>query len=118
MPERVGGHILLLDGDGPAIAEAADIVEAFHAEDADAARWVAVPITRLDPAFFDLRSGVAGDIAQACANYRIGLAIVGDIAGHIAASRPFAAFVRESERGRHIRFVADEAELRTRLGNG
>ena len=63
-----------------------------------------------------LRSGVAGELVQTCANYKIRLALVGDISDHIAASQALDAFVRESNRGRHVWFVSDEAELRTRLG--
>ena len=88
-------------------------MELFYAD--DEAQWIAVPVERLDPAFFDLRSGLAGDIVQACANYRIGLAVVGDVSDRVAASEALAAFVRESNRGQSIWFVADEDELGQRV---
>ena len=109
----MSARVLSLPADGPAISSGADVVELMYGDGAD---WLAVPVTRLDPVFFDLRSGLAGDIVQKCANYRIGLAVVGDISGHVAASEALSAFVTESNRGRHTWFVADEAELRQRLG--
>jgi hypothetical protein len=109
--------IFHLPPDGPILGSAAAVVELAYSEAADGARWIVVPVERLDAAFFDLRSGVAGEMAQVCANYRIGLAFVGDISGHIAASRALGAFVSEANRGRHVWFVADEAELDRRLGD-
>ena len=38
---------------------------------------VAMPADQLEPASFDLRSGVAGDILQVSANYRMRLGISG-----------------------------------------
>jgi hypothetical protein len=112
----MSARVLHLSPDGPAIGTTADVVELSYAEGAEEADWIAVPVGRLDAAFFDLRSGVAGDLVQACANYGIRLALVGDITDHVAASQAFGAFAGESNRGRHVWFVADEAELQRRLG--
>ena len=101
--------------DGPPLASGADVLELIHEQAADA-DWIAVPIARLDPAFFDLRSGLAGDVVQRFVNYRIGLAIVGDIDEHLGGSTALRDFVREANRGRQIWFVADETELAERLG--
>ena len=66
-------------------------------------------------ASFDLRSGVAGEIAQKFVNYRLKLAIVGDLIDHLARSEALRAFVRESNRGRQLWFVETPAELAERL---
>ncbi len=100
--------------DGPALASRADALGLIHEEGAEA-DWIAVPVARLHPAFFDLRSGLAGDIVQTFVNYRIGLAVVGDIAEHLGGSPALRDFVLEANRGRQILFVADEAELRAQL---
>ena len=100
--------------DGPALAGGADVLGLIHEQGADA-DWIAVPVSRLDPAFFDLRSGVAGDVVQRFVNYRIGLAVVGDIGEHLGGSTALRDFVREANRGRQVWFVADEAELAARL---
>ena len=60
-------------------------------------------------------SGVAGEIAQKCVNYRIGLAVLGDVSEAVARSVPLRDWIRESNKGRHIWFLADAAELAERL---
>ena len=47
--------------DGPLLRTGADALELIFADDAD---LLVVPAQRLDPAFFDLSSGVAGEFAQ------------------------------------------------------
>ncbi|KJK59384.1 DUF4180 domain-containing protein [Saccharothrix sp. ST-888] len=79
------------------------------------ADWVAVPVGRLTDDFFRLRTRIAGDIVQKFVNYRLGLAIVGDISHHLDASTALRDFVRESNRGTQLWFVPDIEALRTRL---
>jgi hypothetical protein len=58
---------------------------------------------------------VAGEVVQKFVNYRLRLAIVGDLTTHLAVSAALRDFVRESNRGRQLWFVADDAELDARL---
>ena len=74
-----------------------------------------VPVARLAPEFFVLTSGVAGAVVQKFVNYRVRLAVVGDVSGFVAESTALRDFVREANRGRQTWFVADEAELAGRL---
>ena len=111
----VHAGVFVVGEDGPLVASEADALGLLYADSADEADWIAVPVARLDPAFFDLRTGLAGAVAQKFANYRVGLAVVGDIGAHVAASAALRDFVRECSRGRQVWFVADEAELRERL---
>ena len=76
---------------------------------------VAVPVDRLSPEFFQLRSGLAGSIAQKLVNYRITLAIIGDIAAYLDASNALRDWVRESNRGDELWFVPDDGALAARL---
>src|SRR5688572_23893430 len=55
------------------------------------------------PAFFDLRTGMAGEILQKFTNYRVRLAIVGDFAQ--PASNSLRDFIRESNQGRQVNFL-------------
>jgi hypothetical protein len=110
-------HVFHVDADGPAVATGGDALELIYDDRAQGADWIAVPITRLDPAFFDLRSGVAGDLAQKFANYAQRLAVVGDIGAYLGTSDALRDFVRESNRGGQVWFVADEAELDARLSD-
>ncbi len=108
--------VLVLHADGPPIAgdhEALDLVVA--AAEADAG-LVAVPVERFDERFFTLSSGVAGAVLQKLVTYRVRLAVVGDVSGHVARSTALRDLVRESNRGHDAWFVADLAELETRLG--
>ena len=108
-------NVFRVDSDGPKVASEADALGLLYAEGADEAEWIAVPAERLDPAFFDLGSGLAGGVLQKFANHRVGLAVVGDISAHVAASPALRDFVREANRGRQVWFLADEAELQARF---
>jgi hypothetical protein len=77
--------------------------------------WIVVGADALSERFFDLRTGTAGAIVQRLVNYRLHLAIVGDVDGHRAASTAFAAFSVEANRGGQLWFVADLEELERRL---
>ncbi|UUY04411.1 DUF4180 domain-containing protein [Svornostia abyssi] len=114
----MSASVFHVPADGPATGSTADALGLLYADGAEEADWIAVPVARLDPAFFDLRSGLAGEVVQTLANYRVGLALVGDVTEHVAGSRALGDFVRESNRGRQLWFVTDEAELRARLGLG
>ena len=113
--ESTGIRVLHIAAEGPTIStpdHAADLVGdawAHHAE------LVAVPVERLDPAFFDLSTGIAGEITQKLVNYRLRLAIVGDIGKHVEVSAALRDYVWESNRGAHVWFLADDAELEAKL---
>ena len=58
--------------------------------------------------FFDLKSGIAGEILQKFSNYRVRLAIVGDFSKY--KSKSLNDFMVESNKGRHINFVTSVPE--------
>ncbi len=58
--------------------------------------------------FFELRSGVAGEILQKFSNYRMKLAIIGDFSA--IKSNSLRDFIRESNNRRIISFVASLSE--------
>lgn len=69
---------------------------------AEATAGVCLDETRVSPVFFDLRSGVAGDVLQKCANYGYRLAVVvPDPARHGAR---FVELVREHQKHPLVRF--------------
>jgi hypothetical protein len=53
--------------------------------------------------FFNLRTGLAGEILQKISNYRMKLAIIGDFTN--IKSKSLQDFIRESNRGNMIFFV-------------
>jgi hypothetical protein len=110
-----GSRVLRLAADGPALAGGQDVLDVLGEAFGTGAEVVVVPAGRLDPRFFSLRTGVAGEIVQKFVTYGLRLVVEGDIAHHLEASESLRAFVREADRGRHTWFVADAAELDTRL---
>lgn len=68
---------------------------------------------QLPAAFFDLSTGLAGDVLQKFANYRLRVAIVGGFAE--GGSESLRAFVREANRGDQVAFVADRETAIERL---
>ncbi|GAA3393040.1 DUF4180 domain-containing protein [Cryptosporangium minutisporangium] len=110
-----GLRVLVVDAAGPVLRDEHAVMDLIGDAFAGRADWVAVPVERLGPEFFRLRSGVAGAVAQKFANYRVGLAVVGDVAEYVAASDALRDFVRECDRGRQLWFVPDVAALEARL---
>ena len=113
--DSTGIRVLHLETEGEPIStpdDASDLVGTAWSHNAN---MVAVPVERLDPEFFRLRSGIAGEITQKFVNYRLRLAVVGDIAELVDASDALRDFVWESNIGEQIWFVADEAALAEKL---
>jgi len=65
------------------------------------------------PGFFDLKTGIAGEILQKFSNYRVQLAIVGDFSKH--NSKSLRDFIYESNKHGHINFVESTEEAYTKL---
>ncbi len=116
MIEAVAGvRVLIVDPEGPAIATERDGTGLIGDAMGEGADWLAIPVARLSDDFLKLSTGLAGAILQKAVNYRVNVAVVGDIAAKTAASKPLHDFVGESNRGRHVWFVRDLADLRARL---
>lgn len=62
---------------------------------------------QLTPNFFELRTGLAGEILQKYTNYGMKLVIVGDFVD--VRSKSLRALVLESNRGRQVAFMPDRA---------
>ncbi len=58
----------------------------------------------ITPKFFDLKTGLAGDILQKFSNYNTRLAIVGDFAKY--ESKSLRDFIRESNKYGRVNFVS------------
>ena len=104
-----------LDRSGPAISDGQAVVDVIGEAWAQEADLVVVPVERLAPAFFQLSSGVAGEVLQKFVTYGFRVAVVGDIGAHLAASSALRDFVRESNAGHHVWFVPDRPALDARI---
>jgi hypothetical protein len=104
-----------LGGQGPPIETERDALDVLSAGWSARADLVAIPVSRLAPEVFTLANGKLGAMLQKFTNYRMRVAIVGDLAAPLTASGALRDFVRESNRGLGIWFVADMAALAARL---
>ena len=113
--ERWGGTtVLVADEAGPALDGRAfrDLIGDAMGEGAD---LLAVPVARMAPDFWELASGVAGDLLQVTVNYGVVLAIVGEVpepSRLVAGVRGAGARV---ERGSQHWFVPSLDALRAML---
>ena len=69
--------------------------------------------TNLRPEFFELRTGMAGEILQKFSQYSVKLAIIGGFEKN--KSKSLKAFILESNRGNQIFFVPDRDTAIARL---
>ncbi|MET4084112.1 hypothetical protein ABIB40_004086 [Pedobacter sp. UYP30] len=63
----------------------------------------------ITPDFFDLKNGIAGDILQKFAQYRMQLTIVGDFSKY--TSKSLKDFIYESNKGNQINFLSSTKEI-------
>lgn len=110
-----GEPVYVLEEDGPAIASEGDLVAILGDVLASGAQTVVIPVPRLAPDFFVLRTGLAGAIVQKLVNYRRRVVVLGDVSAAVASSTAFADWVRESNRRSELWFVRDLAELEAKL---
>ena len=97
-----------LDGENAAL----DLIGDAMGRDAQV---VAVPAERVAEEFFLLRSGIAGAVMQKFVNYRLRLAVVGDVSRHVTGSTALRDFVHETNQGSHVWFLPDFDALDEKL---
>ncbi len=110
-----GVHVLQCAADGAPIRTARDATDLISKAWEERAQVLAIPVERLDPDFFQLRTGVAGEIVQKFATYKMRVAIVGDITRYIDESKSLRDLVRETNRGDQLWFVANRDEIAEHL---
>jgi hypothetical protein len=100
------GLIIATIGDGT------DLIGNLYYQDFDKAIIYEKNIT---PDFFDLKTGIAGEILQKFSTYRMRLAIVGDFSQYPGKS--LKDFIFESNKIGRINFLGTMAEALDRLSN-
>lgn len=68
---------------------------------------------QLNPSFFDLKSGLAGEILQKCSNFRVRLTIIGDFSD--VSGKSLRDFIYESNKGKLVNFVGTVAAALERV---
>jgi len=113
---KSGGKVVVQNFDIQLFNDAKIVIDyAVHVERVHGCRNNAIYKEMFDESFFDLSSGLAGEIAQKLVNYGFRLAIIGDFSGY--TSNSLKAFICESNKGSHLYFVADEDEALKKLGD-
>lgn len=108
---EVNGHkIAIMEGGGVLIADPQGALDMMMTVKYETGGVDALVIKKEEIAedFFKLSTRLAGEVLQKFINYNTKLAIVGDFSGY--TSKSLADFIRESNRGKDIFFVATEDE--------
>jgi predicted deacetylase len=111
-----GVPVLVVPSDGPRLESDSDAVDLIAKALEHGAEVVLLPAEQLTDDFFNLRTRRAGEFVQKFVNYRLRLAILGDISRHLVESSALRDFVAETNRGGQLWFVATTQELDQRLG--
>ncbi len=98
-----------------AISETQDFLDLMGNLVLENCNRVIIHEVNLNPDFFRLPTGLAGDILQKASNYRIKLAIIGDFSKY--SSKNLQDFIRESNRGNRIFFVSNISEALYKITN-
>lgn len=107
--ERRGARIAELSATEAVIASPQDILDVIGELWGREVDSLVLHERNVAPEFFDLSTGLAGEILQKCVGYGLRFALVGDFSRY--PSESLQAFIRESNRGGRIRFAdtVDEA---------
>ncbi len=111
-----GLTIVEVAADRHSICRGQDVLELLGNKDTQGVRLWILHEQALSPAFFDLSSGVAGEILQKFSNYRLKVAIVGEFDHR--KSKSLQAFIGESNRGGEVLFVKTVEQAKSALLSG
>jgi len=98
---------------GTVIGQTQDALDLMANADYLGARKIMIREEQLDPAFFDLKTGMAGEILQKFTTYHVELAIIGDFSKYPGKS--IRDFIFESNRYGKINFVSSREEAIKKL---
>jgi hypothetical protein len=111
---KVNGHsIAEIFSEDVVINSVQDALDIMANASEQAVNRIIVHEKQLTPAFFDLRTRLAGEILQKHANYRVKVAIVGEFDKF--ESKSLQAFIVESNRGELVFFVPNREAAIARL---
>lgn len=102
--ERAGSRVAVITSEEVLLANAQDALDLMadvkYLHDCDK---ILLHKTHASESFFDLSTGVAGEILQKFTNYHIRIAIVGDYSGY--TSKSLKDFIYESNKGKKVLFL-------------
>jgi len=74
---------------------------------------IIIQAKNITPDFFDLRTGIAGELLQKYSNYRVRLAIVGDFSKY--SNKNLKAFIFESNKLGQVSFIGTLSDALERI---
>lgn len=108
-----GAKIAEITSDSETIRTTEDLLDILADAGYNGSTGLIVHSATLSNDFFDLRTGLAGEILQKFSNYRMKLAIIGDFTD--IKSKSLRDFIRESNTRGTINFVASPGEAIEKL---
>jgi hypothetical protein len=90
------------------ITSASDILDIMGEAGSQGCSGIIIHSESFSRDFFDLSTGVAGEILQKFSNYRMRLAVVGDFSS--LKSKSWRDFIRETNRGNTVSFLSSVEE--------
>lgn len=109
-----GTDIAIVESDGVIVQNAQDALDLLATLGyVHQCRKAAFDKASIAEDFFDLRTGLAGEVMQKFVNYGFAAAICGDFTGY--TSKSLRDYMYECNQGRHLLFVADRQEGVDRL---
>lgn len=106
-------EIALVEAEGNIFRTVQDMLDVMGDCAWNGAEIMIIQESHLAPEFFDLKSGLAGEILQKFSNFRMKLGIIGDFSKYESSS--LRDFMRESNRSGTIFFVSNFEELLHKL---
>lgn len=100
---RNGAQIAEVTAEGRIIQNAADGLDLLGNVYYQGYDHVAIHRRHIADEFFDLKTGIAGEILQKFSNYRVRLTVIGDFSD--IKSKSWKDFMTESNRGRLVNFL-------------
>ena len=108
-----GNNIAVLRSSGVRIRETQDALDLLGESSYLNSHKIIIKEDQVTPAFFELKSGIAGDILQKFSTYNVQLAIVGDFSKY--NSKSLRDFIFESNKYGRINFVSSFEEAKEKL---
>ncbi len=112
--EVKGKSIAVLRSPGCLIQETQDALDLLAEASYLNSHKIIIKEDQVTPAFFELKSGIAGEILQKFSTYNVQLAIIGDFSKF--RSKSLSDFIFESNKYGRINFVSSFEEAKERLG--
>lgn len=108
---QTAGKYYYIPSDQGVIDNVGDFMDHLSKAASEGSTIMVLPATVLAPSFFDMDTGIAGDILQKLQTKGMRGAVAGDIQQELNQSRAFQDFVEECNKGDRLQFVSSIDEI-------